>query len=107
MENASGIVFSGNVFTTLSSGTCIGYINDVVNSEISGNVFMNTAGNAATIGHTQHVHIGEEGPPETTKDNKYPVGIEGVCKNIIVTNNYIENTCTMFTQADALTALFC
>ena len=106
VENASGIVFSGNVFTTLSSGTCIGYINDVVNSEISGNVFMNTAGNAATIGHTQHVHIGEEGPPETTKDNKYPVGIEGVCKNIIVTNNYIENTCTMFTQADALTALF-
>ncbi|MFD1406378.1 fibronectin type III domain-containing protein [Robinsoniella peoriensis] len=106
VENASGIVFTGNAFTTLSSGTCIGYINDVVDSQITGNVFMDTAGNAATIGHTQHVHIGEDGPPETTEDNKYPIGVEGICKNIIVSNNYIENTCTMFTQADALTALY-
>ena len=40
------------------------------------------------------------------EDNKYPVGKEGICKNIIVTNNHIENICKMYKQADSLTAFF-
>ena len=108
VENASGIVFSGNVFTTLSSSSCISYMNDVVDSEISGNVFMETSGNSATIGHPQHVHIhdGVEDIDPMVEDNKYPVGKEGICKNIIVTNNHIENICKMYKQADSLTAFF-
>ena len=83
-------------------------MNDVVDSEISGNVFMETSGNSATIGHPQHVHIhdGVEDIDPMVEDNKYPVGKEGICKNIIVTNNHIENICKMYKQADSLTAFF-
>ena len=50
-------------------------MNDVVDSEISGNVFMETSGNSATIGHPQHVHIhdGVEDIDPMVEDNKYPV----------------------------------
>ncbi len=67
----------------------ISMVNDVVNCEVIGNYFTNTASSALTIGHPQHVYIGDGGTHE-----KYAPGIEGVCKNITVNNNMFYDICT-------------
>ena len=98
VKNAENITFTRNRFVQLNSGTSISYVNDVVDSKIVGNFFNDLLGNAVTIGHPQHYEIGD--------GDIYGRGVEGVCKNIQVTNNYIRNISLDFRMVEAILAFF-
>ena len=82
-RNADSLEFIGNVFKH-SGSEGISMVNDVVNSKVVGNVITDIAGSGITVGHPQHVVIGDGGAHE-----KYAAGIEGVCKNVSITNNVL------------------
>jgi hypothetical protein len=98
VKNSQGISFTRNRFIQLNSATGISYANDVVDSEIIGNFFNDLLGNAVNIGHPQHYEIGD--------GDIYKNGIEGVCKNIQITNNYIRNISLDFRMVEAIMAFF-
>ena len=103
VQNARGIVFEGNRFKNISSSCGVSYTNDVVDSTIQGNAFINVAGNATNIGHPQHVFIGEDAKSD---NQRFPVGVEGVCKNDQVVHNLVRNVSSEFYQCDAIMAFF-
>lgn len=88
VTSSESINFYNNVIEN-SGCNGISMVNDVINCKIIGNYFTNTASSALTIGHPQHVYIGDGGTHE-----KYAPGIEGVCKNITVNNNMFYDICT-------------
>ena len=98
VRNSENIAFTRNRFMQLGSGSAISYVNDVTDSEITGNYFNDLLGNAVTIGHPQHYEIGD--------GDIYGAGVEGVCKNIRVTNNYIRNISLDFRMVEAILAFF-
>ncbi|MCD8184887.1 MAG: hypothetical protein LUD68_00035, partial [Rikenellaceae bacterium] len=100
VKNSENITFTRNRFTGLSSGTSLSYVNDVVESKIVGNFFNDLLGNAITIGHPQPYEIGDG------EDNIYAPGVEGVCRNIQVTNNYIRNISLDFRMVEAILGFF-
>ncbi len=104
--NAKNIAFEGNLFTNLSGTTAISCLNDVTDTWLIGNKFMNNAGNAVIMGYPQHVYIGDDPNDPDVENNRFQPGVEGICKNIFFSNNYIENVCTQFIQGDAITAFF-
>lgn len=104
--NAKHIVFEANQFNGLSGTTAVSFVNDVTDSMILGNEFVNNAGNAVNIGHPQHVYIGDDPNDPFVSDNRFPPGVEGLCKNIMIRSNYIENVCMKFIQGDAITSFF-
>ena len=59
-------------------------INDVVNSTVVGNFITDIAGSGITVGHPQHVYLGDTGAHE-----KYAAGVEGICTNDSITNNVL------------------
>jgi len=79
--NADSLEFVGNVVKH-SGAEGISLVNDVINAKVTGNYFNDIAGSGLTVGHPQHVEIGDGGTHE-----KYAPGIEGVCKNDSITNN--------------------
>ncbi|MEP4533806.1 MAG: hypothetical protein ABJ004_12035 [Cyclobacteriaceae bacterium] len=130
ISNASNIEFERNKFELLGSAIAINMVNDVSSVTINANVFENTLGNAVSIGHPQHYKIGD-GPKTETRlegDQTYPseintsksgqmhagngvkgiyaVGVEGLCKDITVSNNYIRNVSVGFRQVEGITAFF-
>jgi uncharacterized repeat protein (TIGR02543 family) len=88
VTSSESINFYNNVIKN-SGCDGISMVNDVVNCKVIGNYFTNTASSALTIGHPQHVYIGDGGTHE-----KYAPGIEGVCKDITVNNNMFYDICT-------------
>ena len=88
VTSADSIEFIGNVVKH-SGNEGISMVNDVVNSSIVGNYITDMAGSGITIGHPQHVYIGDGGAHE-----KYAKGVEGVCSKINVTNNVIYDVST-------------
>jgi hypothetical protein len=84
VTSAESIEISGNVVEH-SGSEGISFINDVVDSSITGNYVTDIAGSGITIGHPQHVYIGDGGDHE-----KYPPGVEGVCKNDRIANNVLS-----------------
>ncbi len=64
----------------------ISMTNDVINSTISGNYITDITSSGITIGHPQHVYIGDK---KSGNHEKYDVGVEGVCKNDTVTQNML------------------
>ena len=60
--------------------------NDVLHSEISGCFITDITSSGITIDHPQHIYIGD-----AAADNheKFPKGVEGVCKDILVTQNFL------------------
>jgi len=80
-SNADSLAFTDNVIEH-SGSEGISIVNDVINSKISGNFITDIAGSGITVGHPQHVAIGDGGSHE-----KYAAGVEGVCKNDSITNN--------------------
>ncbi len=98
VKNSEGIFFVKNRFEQLCSATSVSYVNDVVDSKIEGNFFNDLLGNAVNIGHPQHYEIGD--------GDLYKAGVEGVCKNIKVTNNYIRNISIDFRMVEAIMAFF-
>ena len=82
-NNADSLEFVGDVFKHGGSDG-LSLINDVVGTRVTGNYVTDIAGSGITIGHPQHIYIGDGGAHE-----KYPAGIEGVSKNTTITNNVI------------------
>jgi len=98
VKNSRNIFFVRNRFQQLNSATAISFVNDVIDSEITGNFFNDLLGNAITVGHPQHYEIGD--------GDIYGPEKEGVCKNIGVTNNYIRNISLDFRMVEAILAFF-
>ncbi|MEV4859514.1 RICIN domain-containing protein [Streptomyces ossamyceticus] len=102
IENADGITLRRNtVQHTGADG--INMVNDVTDSQLTGNVTNDIAGSAITVGHPQHVYIGDY---TSTNNEKYPVNVEGVCKNISVTNNYLYDSAVLFQGSSPVSAYF-
>jgi hypothetical protein len=89
VNSAEAIDFVGNVFKH-SGNEGIAMHNDVVDSNIIGNYVTDSAGSGITIGHPQHVYIGDGGTHA-----KYSPEVEGVCTNITIDNNFIFNVSTV------------
>jgi hypothetical protein len=102
IENADGIILQGNtVQHTGDDG--INMVNDVSNTQLIGNYTNDTAGSAITVGHPQHVYIGDY---TSTNHEKYPTDVEGVCKNISITDNYIYDSAVLFQGSSPMSAYF-
>lgn len=68
----------------------ISLINDVRDSTIAGNVITDIAGSGMTVGHPQHVYIGDGG-----ERAKYTPAVEGACTAISIVNNLVYSTSTL------------
>jgi len=82
-NSAESLEFIGDVFKHGGSDG-LSLINDVVGTRVTGNYVTDIAGSGITIGHPQHIYIGDGGAHE-----KYPAGVEGVCRDTAITNNVI------------------
>jgi hypothetical protein len=102
VNNADSIDFVGNVVKH-SGNEGISMINDVVNSNITGNTITDIAGSGMTIGHPQHVYIGDGG-----SHAKFAKGVEGVCTKINISNNlvYVVGTQRGFGSHAGVTIFF-
>ena len=83
MNNADAITLTGNTIKH-SGSEGISMINDVVNSTVLGNYVADIAGSGITVGHPQHVYLGDTGAHE-----KYAPGVEGICTNDSIANNVL------------------
>lgn len=102
IENADGIVLQRDtVQHTGADGITLA--NDVTDSRLTGNYTDDIAGSAVTVGHPQHVYIGDF---TSTNHEKYPVNVEGVCKNITVTDNYLHDSAVLFQGSSPVSAYF-
>ncbi|MFG3228224.1 RICIN domain-containing protein [Kitasatospora sp. NPDC048194] len=102
IENADGIVLQGNtVQHTGADGITLA--NDVTNTQLTGNVTNDIGGSAITVGHPQHVYIGDY---TSTNHEKYPVNVEGLCKNISITDNYLYDSAVLFQGSSPVSAYF-
>ncbi|WP_127530110.1 sugar-binding protein [Paenibacillus kobensis] len=102
IENADGIMLLNNkVEHTGSDG--VSMVNDVSNSKLIGNYTNDIGGAAISIGHPQHVYIGDY---TSANHEKYTVDKEGVCKNIDIENNYLHDSGVLFNGSAAIQAFF-
>ena len=83
VTSADSIEFTG-VVVKHSGNEGISMINDVINSKITGSTITDIAGSGITVGHPQHVYLGDGGTHE-----KYAPGVEGICTNDTITNNVL------------------
>jgi len=79
----------------------INFTNDVIDSQIIGNAFIDIGGSGANISHPQHVYIGDGGTNE-----KYAANLEGVVQNISIKNNLFYQTTRLYAGHAAITAFF-
>ena len=102
VNSADSIDIVGNVVKH-SGNEGISMINDVINSNIIGNYVTDIAGSGMTIGHPQHVYLGDGGTHE-----KYAKGVEGICTKITINNNLVYNVATQrgFGSHAGVTAFF-
>lgn len=98
LRNCQKIRFERNRFAHLSSGTGISLVNDVLYCVVEGNAFTDLLGNAINVGHPQHYIIGD-GP-------LYPAGVEGVCRDDTIANNWIRHVSLDFYQEEAISGFF-
>ncbi|HOK95154.1 MAG TPA: hypothetical protein PK052_03490 [Anaerohalosphaeraceae bacterium] len=96
--NADSIRLERNRFEHLASAVALNLENDVINTAVVGNYFGDLMGTSVNIGHPQHYQIGD--------GQQFPRGIEGVCKNILIANNYVHNACLDFRQLEGMTGFF-
>lgn len=102
LNNCDSIDFIGNI---VKHSGCDGItmVNDVVNSKVIGNYITDITSSGITVGHPQHVYLGDGGTHA-----KYAPGIEGICKNNTINNNllYDISTAPGFGGCAAITAYF-
>ncbi|KOX34804.1 carbohydrate-binding protein [Saccharothrix sp. NRRL B-16348] len=102
IQNADGIVLQRNrVQHTGADG--INMVNDVQNTQLTGNVTNDIAGSAITVGHPQHVYIGDH---TATNREKYSAQVEGLPKNIEIKNNYLYDSAVLFNGHSPISAYF-
>ncbi len=85
VTGSDSIKIKGNIIKH-SGADGMSFTNDVINSEISGNYVMDITSSGITVGHPQHIYIGDG---NGSNREKFPAGVEGVCKNDIITNNML------------------
>lgn len=80
VTNSDSIEFIGNVVKHTGADG-ISMTNDVINSTVTGNYITDITSSGITVGHPQHIYIGD-----ASWDNheKFPKGIEGICKNDLI-----------------------
>ncbi len=98
VQNASGIVFQGDSFEHLSSGSALGLTDDVVNSTVLGNDFVDLAGNAITVGNAQNAY------PNTSR--LYPPSLWGVCTNNTLQDNLMRAQNQLYYQFEGIAAAY-
>ncbi|WP_144127859.1 ricin-type beta-trefoil lectin domain protein [Catellatospora sichuanensis] len=102
IQNADGIVLQRNkIQHTGADG--ISMVNDVQNTQLVGNFTNDVAGTAITVGHPQHVFIGDH---TSTNREKYSVQAEGLPKNIEIRNNYLYDSAVLFNGHSPISAYF-
>ncbi|MEO3929728.1 RICIN domain-containing protein [Micromonosporaceae bacterium B7E4] len=102
IQNADGILLQRNrIQHTGADG--ISMVNDVQNSQLIGNHTNDVAGSAISVGHPQHVYIGDH---TSTNREKYPPQAEGLPKNIDIKNNYLYDSAVLFNGHSPITAYF-
>jgi hypothetical protein len=102
IQNADGILLQRNrIQHTGADG--INMVNDVQNSQLIGNYTNDVAGSAMTVGHPQHVYIGDH---TSTNREKYSQQVEGLPKNIDIKNNYIYDSAVLFNGHSPISAYF-
>jgi hypothetical protein len=102
LRNADGILLERNqIQHTGADG--VSMANDVHNIRLIGNRTNDIAGSAISVGHPQHVYIGD-----ATSGNreKYPAGVEGLPKNIEIRNNYLYDSAVLFNGHSPISAYF-
>ena len=102
LNSADSISFVGNTIKH-SGSEGISMINDVVNSTIVGNYITDIAGSGITVGHPQHVYLGDTGAHA-----KFAPGVEGICTNDSITNNVFYDVSSLpgFGGHAGITAFF-
>jgi hypothetical protein len=98
VQNANGIVFKGDSFQHLSSGSAIGLTDDVINSTVLGNDFVDLSGNSITVGNAQNAY------PNTSR--LYPPSLWGVCTNNIVQDNLIRFPNQLYYQFEGIAGAY-
>ncbi|MEV1317238.1 ricin-type beta-trefoil lectin domain protein [Micromonospora arborensis] len=102
VQNADGILLQRNrVEHTGADG--INMVNDVQGTQLIGNVTNDIAGSAITVGHPQHVYIGDG---TSTNREKYSAQVEGLPKNIDIKNNYLYDSAVLFNGHSPISAYF-
>ncbi|MBR4627191.1 MAG: carbohydrate-binding protein [Ruminococcus sp.] len=104
ITNSDDISLTGNtVKHTGADG--ISMTNDVINSNVTGNFITDITSSGITVGHPQHIYIGD-----ASWDNheKFPVGVEGVCKNDTISQNMLYDISVVhgFGGCAAITAYY-
>ena len=104
ITNSESISLTGNtVKHTGADG--ISMTNDVVDSQVTGNFITDITSSGITIGHPQHIYIGDASP---SNREKFPKGVEGVCKNDVISQNMLYDISVIhgFGGCAAITAYF-
>ncbi|GAA3265500.1 ricin-type beta-trefoil lectin domain protein [Dactylosporangium vinaceum] len=102
ISNADGIRLERNrIEHTGADG--INMANDVQNTQLVGNATNDIAGSAVVVGHPQHVYIGDG---TSSNHEKYSPQVEGLCKNIDISNNYLYDSAVLFNGHSPISAYF-
>jgi hypothetical protein len=102
IQNADGILLQRNrIQHTGADG--INMVNDVQGSQLTGNFTNDIAGSAITVGHPQHVYIGDH---TATNREKYSPQVEGLPRNIDIRNNHIYDSAVLFNGHSPISAYF-
>jgi hypothetical protein len=102
INNSKSIDLIGNIIKHAGADG-INMANDVLDCNIIGNFITDITSSGITIGHPQHINIGDGGTHA-----KYPAGIEGICKDNTISNNllYDISTAPGFGGCAAITAYY-
>jgi hypothetical protein len=102
VQNADSVLFQRNrIRHTGADG--ISMVNDVQGTQVIGNHTSDIAGSALTVGHPQHVYLGDH---TATNREKYPPQVEGPPRNIEIKNNYLYDSAVLFNGHSPISAYF-
>lgn len=104
ITNSDNISLTGNVIKHTGADG-ISMTNDVVNSQVTGNFITDITSSGITLGHPQHIYIDDASPDNR---EKFPKGVEGVCKNDLISQNMLYDISVVhgFGGCAAITAYF-
>jgi hypothetical protein len=102
VQSADGILLQRNrIQHTGADG--ISLVNDVQTTQLIGNYTNDVAGSAVSVGHPQHVYIGDH---TSSNREKYSPQVEGLPKNIDIRNNYLYDSAVLFNGHSPVSAYF-
>jgi hypothetical protein len=113
VNSADHIAFAGDVFK-LTGAIGLNMENDVCDSSVEGNVFLDIGSCSINVGHPQQIYIGRmdgdnngNGPYDIDNSHvKWTDDIEGLCTNIKIANNLIRRTGIEHPPSVALSVFF-